>query len=507
MSKGTSSPAARADDRPITPEDPRYADLVGRGFNRRFVGRPDYVRVVGSTEQLIDALETAVRDRRRLAVRSGGHCLEGFVGDPAVKALIDMSAMTGVTYDAERRAFAVEGGTTLREVYERLSRGWGVLIPAGQSPAVGIGGHIVGGAHGFLHRQHGLGADHLYAVEVVVVDADGRARAVVATRDPADPNRDLWWAHTGAGGGNLGVVTRYWFRSPEADERDDAAALLPRAPESVLVFRASWNWADLDERGLVRLGRNFGEWCRRHSAPGARECALFSTLSFSPRLAGTVDLKGIVTTGTDAQSLFEEHVGALATNVGAPATRTTERASWLGFALRPFPELFVPGLDGAFVKVKDALLREGLAEHQLAVAYRHLADPAAAGALTLMTYGGAVNRVAPEATATASRAAVMEIGCATGWGDPRDEQRSLAWLRAFYRELFADTGGVPVPGAAYDGALINHPDVDLADPAWNSSGVPWSTIYYQGNYPRLRAIKTRFDPGNVFRHALSIEPA
>jgi FAD/FMN-containing dehydrogenase len=451
-------------------------------------------------------VETAVREGRRLAVRSGGHCLEGFVGDPAVKALIDMSAMTGVTYDSERRAFAVEGGTTLSEVYARLYRGWGVLIPAGQSPGVGIGGHIVGGAHGFLHRQYGLGADHLYAVEVVVVDADGRARALVATREATDPNRDLWWAHTGAGGGNLGVVTRYWFRSPEAGGVDPRA-LLPRAPESVLVFRAAWNWADLDERALVRLGRNFGEWCQRHSTPGAREASLFSMLALPPRLAGTVDLKGIVTTGRDAETLFEEHVDALAQNVGAPATRSTQQLSWLGFALRPFPEVFAAVADGALVKAKDALLRESLTEDQLAVAYRHLVDPAAAGALTLMTYGGAVNRVASEATATASRAAVMDVACATGWGDPRDEQRALAWVRAFYRELFAKTGGVPVPGVAYDGALINHPDVDIADPAWNTSGVPWSTIYYQRNYPRLRAIKAKFDPLNIFRHALSIEPA
>jgi len=74
------------DARPIAPEDPRYADLVARGFNRRFVGRPDYVRVVGSTEQLIDAVETAVSEERRVAVRSGGHCLEGFVGDPCLSS-------------------------------------------------------------------------------------------------------------------------------------------------------------------------------------------------------------------------------------------------------------------------------------------------------------------------------------------------------------------------------------------------------------------------------------
>lgn len=75
---------------------------------------------------------------------------------------------------------------------------------------------MAGGAFGFLYRQLGLAADYLYAVEVVVVDEGGRARSVVATRETFDPNRELWWAHTGGGGGNFGVVTRYWFRAPEA---------------------------------------------------------------------------------------------------------------------------------------------------------------------------------------------------------------------------------------------------------------------------------------------------
>jgi aclacinomycin oxidase len=77
-------------------------------------------------------------------------------------------------------------------------------------------------------------------------------------------------------------------------------------------------------------------------------------------------------------------------------------------------------------------------------------------------------------------------------------------VRAFYRELFAETGGVPAPGEFYDGALINHPDVDLADPSLNTSGIPWHTIYYNANYERLRRVKAKWDPRNVFRHALSI---
>jgi len=77
-------------------------------------------------------------------------------------------------------------------------------------------------------------------------------------------------------------------------------------------------------------------------------------------------------------------------------------------------------------------------------------------------------------------------------------------VRAFYRDLFADSGGVPVPGPAYAGAFINHPDTDLADPTLNTSGVPWHALYFQDGHVRLQRVKARWDPRNVFRHALSI---
>ncbi|HEY8150220.1 MAG TPA: FAD-dependent oxidoreductase, partial [Vicinamibacteria bacterium] len=157
----------------VGPDDPRYAHLARRGFNKRFAGRPDYVRLVGSTADVVDAVQEAVREKARVVVRSGGHCLEGFVADPAVRVVIDTSLMTDVSYDAERNAFAVEAGATTGETYLRLFLGWGVTLPAGESPDLGMGGHVLGGAFGFLCREHGLAADHLYAVEVVVVDETG----------------------------------------------------------------------------------------------------------------------------------------------------------------------------------------------------------------------------------------------------------------------------------------------------------------------------------------------
>ncbi len=322
----------------IGPDDPRYRDLTGRGVNKAYRGSPDYVRLVASTEQVVEAVQEAVREGARIGVRSGGHCLEGFVDDPAVSALIDTSAMTGVHHDPGRRAFAVSAGTTLGEAYRRLHRGWGVLVPAGQYPEVGVGGHVVGGAFGFLHRQHGLAVDHLDAVEVVVVDDGKTARPLIATRAPDDPHRDLFWAHTGGGGGNFGIVTRCWFRSPGATG-SDPHALLPRGPEQVLVFRAGWRWDGLGQDGFVRLADNFGRWVARHSAPEDPACALFSLLLLLPKAAGTIEIKGVAI-GPRADELVADHRAALEADVGPPATQSTERLGWLDFALRPFPELF-----------------------------------------------------------------------------------------------------------------------------------------------------------------------
>src|SRR5205085_12126059 len=180
-------------------------------------------------------VQDAVREGRRLAATSGGHCLENFVSDPAVRVLVDLSPMNRIAHDAARGAVVVEAGATVGETFRALHDRWGVVVPLGEYPGIGMGGHVVGGAFGFLCRQTGLAADYLSAVEVVTVDGDGRAWAVVATRDPADPHHDLWWAHTGGGGGNFGVVTRYWFRSPDAVGADPAA-VLPRAPASVTTF-------------------------------------------------------------------------------------------------------------------------------------------------------------------------------------------------------------------------------------------------------------------------------
>ena len=124
--------------------------------------------------------------------------------------------------------------------------------------------------------------------------------------------------------------------------------------------------------------------------------------------------------------------------------------SWLEFALNPFPKLFGMPPGGVSVKVKDALLKRRFSDGQLDAAFNRLTDPGAmmGGMLGLATYGGRINTVAPAATAAAQRGAVIATACNAGWLDAADAPVNLEWVRALYLDLFAESGGVPVPGEA-----------------------------------------------------------
>jgi len=104
--------------------DPRYRATVEKRFNKRFIANPDYVRLVGSTDGIVAAVSDAVKDGKRFVATSGGHCLEGFVSDPEVRVIVDVSPMKRVYYDDAVRAIAVEAGATLGETFRALADNW-----------------------------------------------------------------------------------------------------------------------------------------------------------------------------------------------------------------------------------------------------------------------------------------------------------------------------------------------------------------------------------------------
>ncbi|MET9020724.1 FAD-binding protein [Actinopolymorpha sp. NPDC004070] len=492
----------------VGPDDPRYADLMLRGQNRRFVGHPDRIEVVRSTEDVVRAVEKAARSGRRVAVRGGGHCFENFVDDPDVKVVVDMSALSEVTWDHRRGAFAVEAGATLEQVYKALLFGWGVTVPGGGCLSVGVGGHFSGGGYGPLSRLHGSVVDHLYGVEVVVVDRSGHARPVVATRDPRDPHRDLWWAHTGGGGGNFGVVTRYFLCSHGASGNDPTRAL-PRPPATLLSAFVAWDWKTVTAESFGRTMANYFAWYEKHAGADSPYASLYSPFLI-PTSAADGFLLSTQFDGTlpDAKAKLTAFHEAITDGVSPrPYVGEPTEGPFLNTTLtRSIQETQQPGRG----KYKAAYLRKGYTAEQVATIHRHLTDPDYRNPQSLalfVPYGGKVNTVAPAATATAQRSSIMKVVYASSWTDPARDEQEVAWARNIYRDVYADTGGVPVPNAANDGSYINYPDRDLADPRWNTSGVPWHTLYYKGNYPRLQRIKAHYDPRGVFGHDLGIEPA
>ncbi|MEV8077218.1 MULTISPECIES: FAD-binding oxidoreductase [Streptomyces] len=518
----TAATGAAPDAVTILPGDPRYADLVV-GNNSRWVARPDSVRLVRTTEQVVRAVQEAVDGNKRISVRSGGHCYADFVFNPEVRVVIDTSLLDTVGYDERLKAFEVGAGSTLLHAYESLFKGWGVTIPGGMCYSVGMGGHISGGGYGMLSRRHGLTVDHLYAVEVVVVDAKGKARSVVATREADDPNRDLWWAHTGGGGGNFGVVTRYWFRSPDATGTDPAS-LLPKPPEEVLVSALALPWSELNKVSFVSLVRKFGAWHEKNGSVGSSAASLCSFLMMNHRANGSIGLlTQIDATVPDAKKVLDDFLAEVTASLSDTAVRpmsdpvgelgalpdlfTPQALPWLHSVKllgTSNPTLTNPTLRGHH---KSAYLRRNVTEAQATAMYRHLTrtdheNPASM--VVLLSYGGKINTVASGDTASVQRDSVFKGLFQSFWAGAENDAANIGWTRDVYGEVFSAGGGYPVPGVATDGCYINYPDADITDPNVNTSGVPWYTLYYKDNYPRLQRIKAAYDPRNIFRHSQSI---
>ncbi|MFF1820049.1 FAD-binding protein [Kribbella sp. NPDC058245] len=485
--------------------DVRYQDLVQRGQNLRFVARPEYARVITSTEDAVQAVQEAVRAGKRIAARGGGHCFEDFVDNSEVEVLLDMSTYNEVTFDQRYRAFSIGAGAILETVYKELFYGWGVTLPAGGCLGVGVGGHFSGGGYGPLSRKYGSVVDYLYGVEIVIVDARGRARAVVATRD--NEHRDLWWAHTGGGGGNFGVVTRYLMRSAGATGRVPAESL-PKAPSALLSSVIIYDWTKMTRASFIRTLQNWLDFFATHNTADSPYASLYAPLLVSHSSAGNFLLSTQIDAGApNAAELMKAFNAAMVEGVDPkPQVIDAGEGPFLRMTIQ---RSIAESPAGNRQKYKAAYLRKSYRPAQLDAIYDGMTDASyqePGSVLILVPYGGKVNSVASTATASAQRDVMAKLVMCASWTAAADDAKNLAWVRKVYASIYRETGGAPVPNAINAGSYINYPDTDLADPAYNKSGVPWHDLYYLGNYPRLQQIKSTWDPRNVFHHKMSIEP-
>ncbi len=342
--------------------------------------------------------------------------------------------------------------------------------------------------------MYGLTVDYLHAVEVVHVAADGRARAVVVSADSKDPGeRDLLWANQGGGGGNFGIVTRFWFRG------------LPSAPTEAWLSSQAWTWEKLGSGGFAGLIHRYGGFLRENSQPGSQFAGLFSLLHLfqqapkSPEIVLTTQYVG------KQPGLLEEFTREMAGHTPshpAPARIGHHQAPLGDGKPARMPWLFMTQtLNGSgpnrHGKYKSAYMIEPFQERQIDAMFTHLAKPAhpnAAALLQVDSYGCQINAVKPEATAIPQRSSVMKLQYQTYWNEEGEGARNLHWIRGFYEEMYGAHG--PRPDGEVDGCYVNYPDVDLRD---------WEHLYYKDAYHRLQRAKARWDPHDIFRHRQSIK--
>ena len=481
-------------------DDPRYDTLV-RGFNQRFVGNPRYVHLCGTSEQVVQAVQHALDQKLRITVRGGGHCYENFVSDNKDGVIIDLSALNAVSADQTQTLFCVEGGCTLWNVYQQVCKQFGKVLPGGSCASVGAGGHIVGGGYGLLSRKHGLIVDYLHAVEVVIVTQDRRAQRIIVSRNaPSQDERDLFWAHQGGGGGNFGIVTKYWFSQ------------LPDVPKQAYLWSIAWQWRDMTENknAFLHLLHQYGDFFKQHSKPGDPYQDMFTLLHLTHESAGELVLT-IQYVGDDPDSVQKDFIGPIAEPMGVTYGSQSQPVGEYVYVEGAKAPRCMSWLEATQTlngtgpnrrgKYKSAYMIEPFSDPQIETIWKHLHEATyqyknSQALLQVDSYGCQVNNVDHLATPVPQRSSIMKLQYQTYWTDPQEDNTHLRWIREFYKEMYGPGG--PVPDGKVDGCFVNYPDVDLPN---------WQNLYYKDNYPRLQQVKKRWDPLNIFHHAQSIKGA
>lgn len=493
-------------------QDPRY-DTLKRGHNARWpVSEADGVQRIelcDNANDLAETLQKIVDAGLRPTVRSGGHCYEDFVSVNPNGVLIDLSMLNSMDAKGSGHRYRIDSGVQLGEAYANLYKRYSVTLPGGSCYSVAAGGHISGGGYGLLSRLYGLTVDWVSAVDILTVGRDGHVlvRRVDRNHDP-----DLFRACRGAGGGNFGIITSYYF--------DD----LPKPPQEIVSAYISFSWADMTPERLEMILTTYGDfWERRGSDPDT--WGMFSVLVLSHRSAGRFgmsvqfcnpdgscsDLKVLdefLALFHPCKSIVESSSGPAGEQAcWGPQMMTHQR--WLDVTL-------AGGGSGPSrrAKYKSTYMKKSFTKSEAACLFKHMTRTIPGvnlnGSMLLIdSYGGAINRKEMmKQTAIPQRASAMKLQFISYWSNEAEDAGHLQWMNEFYKELYSgpdsdpDHKETPFPGDRYEGCYINYPDKDMLGYSF------WPTLYYgEGNlYPFLQDVKRRYDPHNIFHHAISIRP-
>jgi FAD/FMN-containing dehydrogenase len=440
----------------VTRDDQRY-DSARAVWNAMADGHPALIARCHSAEDIAAAVSITREAGLPLAVRAGGHSVAGLsTCDGGV--VIDLSPMRAVSIDPARRVAAVQPGATWAD-FDAAGAVHGLATTGGLVSTTGVAGLTLGGGIGWLQRKYGLSCDNLVAADVVAASGD-------LVRASESEHEGLLWGLRG-GGGNFGIVSRFEFALHPVSTVFGGLMLFPLAPgREVLTALREWAPGAPDEASIL---------------------AAINTAPPAPFVPSELTGQKVVAIAGCWCGDLEAGTAALGPLRGlGPAVDL--------FGPMPYPAL-QSMLDGGAPPGLRNYFRGGYTEtlddEVIAVVLDYGARlPSPMSQIHLHQMGGAVGRIAPDATAFAARTAGYTYNVVSTWTDPGEDAHHIAANRELTAALAPLSAG---------GAYVNF----LTD----TGDGPVRTAYGDATYQRLARLKREYDPSNLFSRNQNVPPA
>jgi FAD/FMN-containing dehydrogenase len=433
----------------LEPADAGY-DAARKVHNGLIDRRPALIVRCRTTTDVVAAVAFARRAGLEISIRGGGHNVAGrAVTDGGL--MIDLAEMKGIAVDPDRATARAEGGVVWRELNEAAAQ-HGLAVTGGTVSGTGIAGYTLGGGLGWLMSKYGLAADNLLAAELVT--AEGDILHVDAASHP-----DLFWALRG-GGGNFGVVTAFTYRLHRVTTIVGGLIAHPieAAPDLLRFYRDAVADSPDDLTAFAGLVH----------APDGSGAKLAALVVFHVGDADTAERE---------LAPFKEWGSPLVVDVGPmpyPAMNTLLDAGFPDGALNYWLSSFTRGLPDELVDVAVERFA-GVPSTMTAILFEH--------------FHGAVTRVDPNETAVPHREVGWNLLIPAVWTDAAHTDANIAWSRETFAAMKPHFGS---------GRWLNYLGDDQGDGAIRAA--------YGPNYDRLREVKRRYDPDNVFHLNHNVTP-
>jgi FAD/FMN-containing dehydrogenase len=435
----------------ITPKDDTY-DEARQVFLKGIDRRPLAVAQVANASDVARVVTAARETGLELAVRSGGHSRPGY-GTVDGGLVIDLSGMNSVEIDDDGETAWVETGATAGQ-YTNATAERGRVTGLGDTGSVGVGGITLAGGIGFLARKNGMTIDNLLSAEVVTADGE-----VVQASEDSEP--DLFWAIRG-GESNFGVATRFQLGLDEVSEIVGGMLILPATPETITGFLEA---ADAAPEELSTIAN----------------VMIAPPMPFVPEEAhGKPVVMGLFAyTGRTDRA---EEVLAPFRGLAEPLADMLRPMRYPELYEGPEPEVRFSSGSNFFADSLDATAAGSILE-------RLPQSTAMMKAVQLRVLGGALARVPNDATAFGHRHRRLMVNVAAMYMDEGEKDTHDAWVNGLASSLGKNGAG------GYVGFLGEEDEETLR------------AAYPNGNWERLRGLKRRYDPHNLFHLNHNIPPA